>query len=95
MTRRPTGTPLNDDNDLASRTRNDNFWVFRILKFFILACAIVVASGITILIVAKLWGDIQFRDELANVIKDNFYAIIIGGFAILGINLKDLINKNE
>lgn len=95
MSHRPKGTPVVNDNDLAQRTRNDNFWVRRILKFCTLACAILVIIGFTFLLVDKIWFDVPFRDGMANVVKDNFYAILIGAFAILGINIKDLINKNE
>jgi uncharacterized membrane protein YbhN (UPF0104 family) len=82
------GNPVNDDDDLAKRSRSDDFWIRRILKFTLLGCAVIILVGITIVIGLKLGFDEPFRDGMAEAIKTNATSIVIGVAAVLGVNLR-------
>lgn len=90
----PKGKPLNNDNEI--RTKNDDFWVGRILKFTLLVCAVVIIVGLTALLCYKLIYDEPFRNGMADMLKQNATGIIIGVSAVLGVNLRGVgFKRNE
>jgi hypothetical protein len=90
MPKRPKVKPYSDDNDITKRAENDDFWIRRLLKFGLLACALTIMFGLTIVFCVKLGTDDAFRNQVCDVLQKNAVSIIFGVSAILGVNLHSL-----
>jgi formate hydrogenlyase subunit 3/multisubunit Na+/H+ antiporter MnhD subunit len=80
-------TPLNSDDDIATRTAVTNFNISRIFKYFLLTLCMAVILLLAAIFCAAICTSRTFRDVVNNELKDNIIGIVITALAVIGINL--------
>lgn len=80
--------PLTDDDDLAKRSKRDDFWIKRSFKWFTLALIIFLLVFLAYYFCKELISNDAFRNSILDQIKSNIIGIIVAGLAIIGINVK-------
>jgi hypothetical protein len=79
--------PLENDDDLGRRSKELDFNIRRIFRYFVLYLSMAVILVLTVTFVAAIATSRTFRDAVNAEIKDNIVGIIITGLAVIGINL--------
>lgn len=74
----------NSDNDL--REQNDNFWIFRIVKYVILVIFVVALLYVSGFFFYRMAVDSTFQDMVLGTIWQQIGTITVAGLAIMGVN---------
>lgn len=80
-------TPLTDENDLERKSRRDNYYIGRVLKYIILACVSAIIVVLTIGFIIRFYTNASFQSAIMDIIKTYFASILLAGLSIIGINV--------